>query len=103
MDILTLAVAKNSVSSTPGQKGDKGDTGAQGIQGIQGEKGDKGETGDSAYEIAKKNGFVGTEEEWLESLKVDESTVKSIVDKVVEDSVNEIFENISQLSRKNAN
>lgn len=144
MDILTLAVAKNSASSTPGQKGDtgngikstvmnddytltieftdgtsyttpsirgekgetgskgakgdKGDTGAQGIQGIQGEKGDKGETGDSAYEIAKKNGFVGTEEEWLESLKVDESTVKSIVDKVVEDSVNEISENISQLS-----
>lgn len=144
MDILTLAMAKNSTSSTPGQKGDtgngikstvmndnytltieftdgtsyttpsirgekgetgskgakgdKGDTGAQGIQGIQGEKGDKGETGDSAYEIAKKNGFVSTEEEWLESLKVDESTVKSIVDKVVEDSVNEISENISQLS-----
>lgn len=61
-------------------------------------KGDKGETGDSAYIIAVNNGFEGTEEEWLESLKVDESTVKSIVDKVVEDSVNEISENISQLS-----
>lgn len=25
--------------------------------------------GDSAYEVAVKNGFVGTEKEWLESLK----------------------------------
>ena len=31
----------------------------------------KGDTGDSAYEIAVKHGFVGTEEEWLESLKGD--------------------------------
>lgn len=29
----------------------------------------KGDTGASAYEIAVKNGFVGTEEEWLASLK----------------------------------
>ena len=29
----------------------------------------KGETGDSAYQVAVNNGFVGTEEEWLESLK----------------------------------
>lgn len=29
----------------------------------------KGDTGDSAYEIAVQNGFVGTKEEWLESLK----------------------------------
>ncbi|MBQ2781180.1 MAG: collagen-like protein, partial [Clostridia bacterium] len=28
-----------------------------------------GTNGDSAYDIAKKNGFVGTEEEWLASLK----------------------------------
>lgn len=28
-----------------------------------------GEDGDSAYEIAQKNGYEGTEEEWLESLK----------------------------------
>lgn len=34
-------------------------------------KGEKGERGYSAYEIALQNGFVGTEEEWLESLKVD--------------------------------
>lgn len=63
-----------------GVKGDKGDTGAQGVQGIKGDKGDKGDQGDaglngdngndgiSAYEVALNNGFVGTEEEWLESL-----------------------------------
>lgn len=31
----------------------------------------KGEDGKSAYEIAKDNGFEGTEQEWLESLKGD--------------------------------
>ncbi len=30
----------------------------------------KGESGDSAYQIALNNGFVGTEQEWLESLSV---------------------------------
>lgn len=29
----------------------------------------KGDPGDSAYEVAIKEGFVGTKEEWLESLK----------------------------------
>ncbi len=32
-------------------------------------KGDKGDNGLSAYEVAVRNGFEGTEEEWLESLK----------------------------------
>ena len=32
-------------------------------------KGGKGDNGLSAYEIALENGFVGTESEWLESLK----------------------------------
>lgn len=31
--------------------------------------GGAGEPGKSAYEIAVEHGFVGTEEEWLESLK----------------------------------
>lgn len=34
----------------------------------------KGDKGDSAYEIAVKNGFKGTEEEWLASLKGDPFT-----------------------------
>lgn len=49
-----------------GEQGPKGDTGSQGPQGIVGEK---GKTGDSAYQIAVKNGFTGTEAEWLESLQ----------------------------------
>lgn len=34
-----------------------------------GAKGDKGEKGESAYQLAIQNGFVGTEQDWLESLK----------------------------------
>lgn len=34
-----------------------------------GTQGPKGEDGESAYEIAVRNGFEGTEQEWLESLK----------------------------------
>lgn len=41
-----------------------GPQGPQGIQGIQGPE------GKSAYEVAVRNGFEGTEEEWLNSLKV---------------------------------
>jgi hypothetical protein len=60
-----------------GDKGDKGEQGEQGQQGIQGVKGDtgasgaNGQDGKSAYQIALDNGFVGTETEWLASLKGD--------------------------------
>ncbi len=39
------------------------------FDGEKGDKGDPGEDGKSAYEVAKENGFEGTEEEWIESLK----------------------------------
>ena len=48
-----------------GEDGDKGDKGAPG------ENGSNGENGLSAYEVAVANGFTGSEEEWLESLKGD--------------------------------
>ena len=60
-----------------GDKGDKGEQGEQGQQGIQGVKGDtcatgaNGQDGKSAYQIALDNGFVGTQSEWLASLKGD--------------------------------
>ncbi|MFS8177790.1 hypothetical protein RM023_10415 [Limosilactobacillus reuteri] len=41
----------------------KGPTGPQGPQGLN------GKDGLSAYEVAKRNGFQGTEQEWLSSLK----------------------------------
>lgn len=66
---------EQGIQGPQGPKGDPGEQGIQGIQGIQGEQGPKGEQGlpgsdgKSAYEIAVANGFVGTESEWLESLK----------------------------------
>jgi hypothetical protein len=48
-----------------GLRGDVGPEGPVGPQGIQGEVGPDGLT---AYEVAVANGFVGTEDAWLESL-----------------------------------
>ena len=58
-----------------GVQGPKGEPGEQGIQGPKGEPGEpgkqgpKGDPGKSAYQVAVDNGFVGTEDEWLASLK----------------------------------
>ena len=65
--LITLALAGVMVVSPfmltgcgAGPKGDTGETGATGAQGLAGK---------SAYELALDNGFVGTETEWLNSLK----------------------------------
>lgn len=42
-------------------------------------KGTDGVNGKSAYEIALDNGFVGTEQEWLDSLRADSVTVNNIM------------------------
>ena len=52
-----------------GPQGEKGDTGQQGPAGPKGDDGGAGPRGLSAYEVAKQNGFTGTEAEWLASLK----------------------------------
>lgn len=52
IDLVTLALAKNYTEAT-----------------VAGAGGIKGEDGKSAYQIAVENGFVGTEAEWIESLK----------------------------------
>ena len=61
-----------------GQQGPQGEQGPQGLQGLQGvegpqgqkgEKGEDGKDGKSAYEVAVANGFTGTVQEWLQSLK----------------------------------
>lgn len=89
----TGATGAQGAQGLQGEKGDKGDKGDQGDKGDTGENGltpfinaedhwqigeedtgikasgSNGTNGDSAYDIAKKNGFEGTEEEWLESLK----------------------------------
>ena len=50
MDLITIAYLKSILDSTGGGVGQKGDDGK------------------SAYDIAVAHGFIGSEEEWLESL-----------------------------------
>lgn len=94
LDIKTLAAARSyvkeslngagAIKSEKGDKGDpftyadftpeqlellKGEKGDSGQDGIDGTNGINGLNGLSAYQIAIDNGFDGTEQEWLESLK----------------------------------
>lgn len=64
MDLITYALCKNS----------------GGGNGVPGAPGKDGKDGKSAYEIAVENGFQGTEEEWLVSLKApdDYNQLKSL-------------------------
>lgn len=72
IDILTLKQAKNYVDET-----------------LQGAGALKGEDGKSAYQVAVDNGFDGTEEEWLDSLKSNGADIE-MVEKIVEDALNNV-------------
>lgn len=65
-EVMTGEVGPEGPQGPQGEIGPQGEKGDKGEQGIQG---DKGDSGDSAYHIAIENGFVGTETEWLDSLK----------------------------------
>ncbi|UDQ98957.1 hypothetical protein AAEX28_02440 [Lentisphaerota bacterium WC36G] len=52
-----------------GLNGTNGTDGAPGENGTNGIDGQDGNDGDSAFQIAVNNGFVGSESEWLQSLK----------------------------------
>ena len=74
----SLAEWLNSLKGADGKDGDDGKDGIDGVNGkdgingkngADGRNGTDGKDGLSAYEIALKNGFVGTESEWLSSLK----------------------------------
>ena len=54
---------------TNGADGSNGRDGIDGTNGKDGINGTNGTNGKSAYEIAKDNGFVGSEDDWLDSLK----------------------------------
>lgn len=54
MDLFTIAYVKNMTKNN-----------------VIHDENCKGEPGDSAYEIAVQNGFVGTEEEWLNMIYTD--------------------------------
>ena len=73
----------NAVKGEKGPQGDKGTEGGKGDRGLQGEKGLEGDPGNDgapggdgnpgkdAYEVAVEEGFTGTKNEWLTSLKGD--------------------------------
>lgn len=50
-----------------GEKGDRGEQGIQGEKGAKGDKGDIGATGESAYELAVRLGYEGSESDWIKS------------------------------------
>ncbi|RZK09965.1 MAG: collagen-like protein, partial [Flavobacterium sp.] len=52
-----------------GEQGEAGPQGEQGEQGLVGLQGEQGEPGNSAYALALQNGFQGSENDWLDSLK----------------------------------
>ncbi|MCG8397248.1 hypothetical protein LWS67_11840 [Bacillus atrophaeus] len=66
--LASLKGEKGSTGAT-GAIGDKGDTGATGSKGATGAAGKNGKDGLSAYELAVQQGFTGTLDEWLASLK----------------------------------
>lgn len=63
--LASLKGEKGNTGAT-GAKGEKGDTGATGAKGATGAA---GKDGKSAYELAVQQGFTGTLDEWLASLK----------------------------------
>ena len=96
------------LASLKGEKGNPGPQGIQGVkgesgpQGIQGEDGADGQNGLSAYEIAVNNGFIGSEAEWLASLKgekgepgdasissggITKSEVSTMIDEALNDAI----------------
>lgn len=63
---LILEHVDGSTTNAGNVRGPQGDVGPQGPQGVDGFVGSDGA---SAYEVAVENGFVGTEEQWLEYLR----------------------------------
>lgn len=72
-----------------GPRGLKGDTGEQGIQGPRGLQGIQGDNGLSAYQVAVKNGYNGTESDWLSSLKaeVTDQQLQDIKEQIVNSTI----------------
>ena len=73
MDLITIAYLKSILGLTGGGAGQKGDDGK------------------SAYDIAVAHGFVGSEEEWLESLSATldiEHLTKEEIDAMFQEETN---------------
>ena len=69
-DVLSKIYAKIPKNKNVLDKFDQSDEGTLMFNGnVIGSKGEKGDDGKSSYDLALENGFIGTESEWLESLK----------------------------------
>ena len=87
-----MGITKEQLTNTVGQ-----------IKEYVDSKGTSGSAGKSAYEIAVDNGFVGTEDQWLESLKGEKGTSISSITKDDNDNIIVTFsdnttQNIGKLS-----
>ncbi len=76
---------QQGITGEQGLRGLQGDQGLQGVQGIAGNNGATGATGStgstgiSAYQNAVNLGFVGTEQEWLDSLIPTEMPAQNVI------------------------
>jgi hypothetical protein len=78
--------------------GPQGIPGIDGKDGKDGEQGDQGLNGKSAYQIALDEGFVGTEQEWLDSLKLGpDNPINTANLPLAFDGINP-FENLKELA-----
>lgn len=57
------------LQNVQGEKGEQGVAGRDGKDGLNGVNGANGTNGLSAYQVGVANGFIGTESQWLSSLK----------------------------------
>lgn len=57
------------LQNVQGEKGDTGASGRDGVNGRDGTNGKDGTNGLSAYQVAQANGYVGTQAQWVASLK----------------------------------
>lgn len=68
----------SQVTALQGEIGPKGETGQTGPIGPAGAQGPTGTDGKSAYELAVDGGFIGTEDEWLESLRGESASTMAL-------------------------
>ena len=92
---------KNGVDGLPGKDGKDGADGLPGHNGADGKNGVDGidgSDGKSAFEIAVENGFAGTEEEWLQSLKGKGGITPDMSDYATKADIANLQEQIRQIS-----
>ena len=66
--LILSDITRSTAEINEGSYGPKGDKGDPGPKGDAGDPGPTGSDGESAYEIACRNGYEGTEAEWLNTL-----------------------------------